>query len=269
MHFFVTYGRGACDFVKRELFDNDDADKRRRLLVSDAVEGKLAFESDESLDALRASLSSVERLFVSLLFSVSGPLELDEVEALIDAIDFAAASAYLLDNNYLRREDDEDENERTCAKRARKTFTYRTNVKTRGSWRGRHDECKKRLVATIGRRLAACSFEPALDTFDLEIACHLSDACVAVGVPIGREPLAKRAYLRHVGLRSTTCAHMIQLARNDRSTESSPCLVVLDPFCGKSTIAAEWLVQHERRRQQEQHKTAAGGFQVNAIFFFL
>ncbi|XP_026969108.1 THUMP domain-containing protein 2 isoform X1 [Sagmatias obliquidens] len=73
---------------------------------------------------------------------------------------------------------------------------------------------------------------------NLEIFIHLSDIYCVVGIPVFRVPLARRAYIKTAGLRSTIAWAMASLA------EIKAGAVVLDPMCGLGTIlleaAKEW-----------------------------
>ncbi|XP_026969111.1 THUMP domain-containing protein 2 isoform X3 [Sagmatias obliquidens] len=75
-------------------------------------------------------------------------------------------------------------------------------------------------------------------TFTAQIFIHLSDIYCVVGIPVFRVPLARRAYIKTAGLRSTIAWAMASLA------EIKAGAVVLDPMCGLGTIlleaAKEW-----------------------------
>ena len=77
-----------------------------------------------------------------------------------------------------------------------------------------------------------------LEEPNFEIIAHLSETCLAMGVQITPHSLSLRPYIRHVGLRSTICAIMIQLLEKDCDHHDGS--IVLDPFCGKATIFAEY-----------------------------
>lgn len=86
--------------------------------------------------------------------------------------------------------------------------------------------------------------EVDLRTPDFWLTCHLSDLCLAIGLPITKQPLSSRSYLKHVGLRATICSAMIQ------SINYNPFDLIIDPFCGKGTIAAEMLFNIENRHDR-------------------
>lgn len=65
----------------------------------------------------------------------------------------------------------------------------------------------------------------------------LFDKLLACGIQLHKDTLALRPYIKHVGLRSTICAVMLQVAELDKNKYK----IVCDPFCGKSTIIAESL----------------------------
>ena len=77
--------------------------------------------------------------------------------------------------------------------------------------------------------------EVDLKSPDFWVTCHISDLCLAVGLSMTKEPLSNRSYLKHVGLRATICAAMLQIAEIAPDSH----LLIIDPFCGRNTIAAE------------------------------
>ncbi|KAB5561964.1 hypothetical protein PHYPO_G00012520 [Pangasianodon hypophthalmus] len=67
----------------------------------------------------------------------------------------------------------------------------------------------------------------------VEVNVYLSDDHCVVGIPLLRQPLASRTYLKHTGLRSTIAWAMASLCNLQEAS------VVLDPMCGVGTILLE------------------------------
>ncbi|XP_053365246.1 THUMP domain-containing protein 2 isoform X3 [Clarias gariepinus] len=67
----------------------------------------------------------------------------------------------------------------------------------------------------------------------IEVNVYLSDDHSVVGIPLLRQPLASRTYLKHTGLRSTVAWAMASLCNLQETS------VVLDPMCGVGTILLE------------------------------
>ncbi|XP_053365244.1 THUMP domain-containing protein 2 isoform X1 [Clarias gariepinus] len=67
----------------------------------------------------------------------------------------------------------------------------------------------------------------------IQVNVYLSDDHSVVGIPLLRQPLASRTYLKHTGLRSTVAWAMASLCNLQETS------VVLDPMCGVGTILLE------------------------------
>ncbi|XP_053538828.1 THUMP domain-containing protein 2 [Ictalurus punctatus] len=67
----------------------------------------------------------------------------------------------------------------------------------------------------------------------VEVNVYLSDDHCVLGIPLLRQPLASRTYLKHTGLRSTISWAMASLCNLQEAS------VVLDPMCGVGTILLE------------------------------
>ncbi|KAF7704776.1 THUMP domain-containing protein 2 isoform X1 [Silurus meridionalis] len=67
----------------------------------------------------------------------------------------------------------------------------------------------------------------------VEVNVYISDDHCVVGIPLLRQPLATRSYLKHTGLRSTIAWAMASLCNLQEAS------VVLDPMCGVGTILLE------------------------------
>lgn len=96
-----------------------------------------------------------------------------------------------------------------------------------------------KLVEELSERVkkANSNMDVDLNEPDFSVVCHLSNSCLAVGLPISRHPLSTRPYLRHVGLRATICSAMLQIA----DVANIQTTFIIDPFCGQSTISAEFM----------------------------
>ncbi|XP_034041173.1 THUMP domain-containing protein 2 isoform X2 [Thalassophryne amazonica] len=73
----------------------------------------------------------------------------------------------------------------------------------------------------------------------LEVNVFLSDDYCLLGIPLTRLPLAKRAYIKTTGLRSTVAWAMASLAH------IQPGFCVVDPMCGVGTILIEAAQEHQ------------------------
>lgn len=79
---------------------------------------------------------------------------------------------------------------------------------------------------------------------NIEISIHMNDNTLSVGVPLTQQPLSKRAYLKHCGLRSTVAWIMCDLLN------IQPGHRVLDPMCGMGTLLIEGFQQCKVHRQK-------------------
>lgn len=228
--YFLTHGRGTQQFVISELKDLIESDS----FLDDSVEGKIVFSTKLPIDHL-IRLKTIERLFLCLHFvnfsdrrddSKSDPHQL--IEQSIQTIDrdlFESIEFKSLLND---------------PKRACPSRRFRCNCKLTGSFRKSkwiRKDLSDKLTAKLKQVDARC--ESDANDPDFELIFHLTDACLAFGVQLTREPLSRRSYIRHVGLRSTICSAMLRLA-DLQSDDSTTSMIVLDPFCGKSTIFAEY-----------------------------
>ncbi|ESO94246.1 hypothetical protein LOTGIDRAFT_118689, partial [Lottia gigantea] len=98
-----------------------------------------------------------------------------------------------------------------------------------------------------------------------EISVHINDEMVVAGIPLSREPLSKRGYILHSGLRSPVAWILGYL------TQIQPGDIILDPMCGKSTILIEAVkclqpnaVYFGIDRNHQQLKTAQANVQFVA-----
>ncbi|XP_047677926.1 THUMP domain-containing protein 2 isoform X2 [Tachysurus fulvidraco] len=70
-------------------------------------------------------------------------------------------------------------------------------------------------------------------SYNSQVNVYLSDDHCVVGIPLLRQPLASRTYLKHTGLRSTIAWAMASLCNLQEAS------IVLDPMCGVGTILLE------------------------------
>lgn len=230
MNYFVTHGRGIDSFVLNEF------KLVKNLELVDSVEGKIFFKSDASLAEL-IGLKTVERLFLDILH-----IKFVDIAPNENFISTFISEKFNLDidsdlfkqaiQNLNAKDDFVEDNE---AKKQCKPLKFRVNCKLTGKWR-KNEVFKSKLIDIISQKVKSLNprFEIDLKEPNFEIACHLSELCLAIGLPVSKCPISNRSYIKNVGLRSTICAAMLQLA------DFKPNSLVLDPFCGKSTILADY-----------------------------
>jgi 23S rRNA G2445 N2-methylase RlmL len=228
-NYFVTHGRGIDSFVLNEFKQLD------KLELVDSVEGKIFFKTEANLAQL-LRLKTVERLFLDILhikFGDIGPNENYLISSINEKFNLDINSNLFKEiiQNLSSKHDEFTENE---AKKFCKPLKFRVNCKLTGKWR-KNEKFRSCLIELISQSVKSVNshFEIDLKEPNFEIACHLSELCLAIGLPVSKSPISSRSYIKNVGLRSTICAVMLQLA------SIKPNSLVLDPFCGKSTIFAE------------------------------
>jgi 23S rRNA G2445 N2-methylase RlmL len=220
----------------------------------------LIFSTNLPIETL-LSLKTVERVLVLILFEkFNEPRDVVEGQAILDLVenqfkfDFKSTDFATILHNWTEKLDantDQDESEDSnLNKKMRKSFTFRVDCKLTGKWR-KLNEVKKSLVALISKKVSEQScLENSLESPDLIVTCHLTELCFIIGLALTKNSLSLRGYIRNVGLRSTICAAMIQIANLDRL--EGDFTLILDPFCGKSTIQNEYL-EYLRSPRFEKH----------------
>lgn len=240
--YFVSYGRGMCPFVKNELnFLIDRKNKNNsgesfQIRFNDEIEGKLYFETNVSLETLHSNLKTAERLFFCIVFNnlkqITDPIDEDYILKQVDEkLKFDFKKDDFL-RQFAQRANDE-------AKKLRSSLKYRLDLKMTGAWRS-NLKLKSRLLKHLEQKMASMdsSLEIDLKNPHFSLTCHLTDVSFIMGIPVSKTNLSNRGYIKYIGLRSTVCATMLQLSGLLKQNEH---LTVLDPFCGKSTILAEYL----------------------------
>ena len=236
--YFATHGRGVFEFVQNEFASLDSIE------IKTYVEGKVHFQSNLSIEKL-LQLKTVERVFLSLLFEKIETIVIEKdvifktLKTSLNKINFERIKIFLKNKTY---EQTDSENE-TPSKRISCAKKFRINCKLTGKWK-KIKNYREEIVEFILNevKLNEPRFEIDSDEPDFELICHLSETCLVIGVPISKEPLSKRSYIKHVGLRSTICAIMLQLSKTNHDTA-----FVLDPFCGKSSIFTEFFGQAQQK----------------------
>ncbi|RMZ96716.1 THUMP domain-containing 2 [Brachionus plicatilis] len=61
-----------------------------------------------------------------------------------------------------------------------------------------------------------------------------------IGIPVSKLTISNRESIKNIGLRSTICSALIQLSEIKNQSNTT---LVFDPFCGKSTILCELILQ--------------------------
>ncbi len=250
--YFLTYGRGMKEFVvnevksKIESANKTNERKFQLVMIEESIEGKLIFSTNLPFETL-SSLKTVERLFALILFEKFNEKNAEK-QSILDLItnnfnfDFNSSKFIAILSNWTECFELDDKDESECSssiKKLRKSFSFRVDCKLTGKWR-KLDEVKSSLVKSISEKISKLSnLESTLENPDLIITCHLTDLCFIIGIAITKNSLSVRSYIKNVGLRSTVCAAMIQVANPDSSVKGYT--LILDPFCGKSTIQTEYL----------------------------
>ena len=237
--YFLTYGRGSFKFMLNEL-KSVFGIKLQLENETENSEGKFIFKliATESDYYKILSLKTVERVFICLLFRKVNQLNENQISELIsDSIkcsNLTSNQIFQIKLDTKCKKNIENEN----LKRITSEIKYRINCKLRGKWR-KQKSFSKCIDSIVQKDLEQLNgrFQYSADQPDFEVICHLNDEYLAVGIPLHDKPLSKRSYLRHPALRSTTCAIMLQLA----DIKPNETTFILDPFCGASTILAEYL----------------------------
>ncbi|KAF4084431.1 hypothetical protein AMELA_G00128590 [Ameiurus melas] len=110
--------------------------------------------------------------------------------------------------------------------------TFRVSCRCSGAIaRSYNSQNLNRIIGmTINRQLG---WKADLRDPTVEVNVYLSDDHSVVGIPLLRQPLASRTYLKHTGLRSTISWAMASLCNLQEAS------VILDPMCGVGTILLE------------------------------
>ncbi|CAL1531238.1 unnamed protein product [Lymnaea stagnalis] len=125
-----------------------------------------------------------------------------------------------------------NEESRAVIENIKSLSTFRVSVKCSGKVKRWLD--LKRLSKDIGWRVSKrTGWIVDLQSPELEVCVHISDANVTAGIPLTRFPLSKREYLVDSGLRAPIAWIMCHLAN------IKPGEIILDPMCGKATILVE------------------------------
>jgi 23S rRNA G2445 N2-methylase RlmL len=257
--FFLTHGRGLKDIVKMEL---KHVDHLINFIEHESeIEGKILFKTSTSLNDLKY-LKTCERLLLNILF-----IEFDHaefvcknklLEVLENRLDFSLSlpDIYSLFNNHSNQMI-EQSNKHFCYQ-----HNFRVNCKLTGSWRKIDVNLRKNITNIICSKMLDVDkhFHVDLTNPHFEIICHLSDFCICVGIPVSEKPLSLRTYLVRPGLRSTICAAMLLLAECIDSDKSK---IIIDPFCGKSTLIAEYFGNESNKKKHLFICSDADADQIN------
>jgi 23S rRNA G2445 N2-methylase RlmL len=247
--FFATYGRGCLDFVKNELIILEKHFNTKIEILNDKLEGKILFKTNLIIEKL-IYLKTIERLFLSKLFLMTNQ---QKVNLLIEnELDFGQDLKDQLEKcNIIVESCSPNEPE---SKRTTQSIKYRINVKLTGIWR-KNDKLRSNLIDTISNKINCYNyFEVDLKEPNFEIICHLSEISLAIGIPVTKNPLSVRNYIKNDGLRSTICSNMVQTALFDEIMQT--CIdeenitFILDPFCGKGCLINEWFSTIFKNNQQ-------------------
>jgi 23S rRNA G2445 N2-methylase RlmL len=242
-NYFATHGRGIDEFVRNELIKlNNNIETTN---IKNYVEGKINFESTLKPNELIFKLKTIERLFFCVFFKKFDESDKNnDIDKLLSYISFRNFDQYCV----LINKNDEDYLAKKKPRLA--SIKYRINCKLTGNWRKNDRQIvKEKLNKKFeDEYFGSKNFEINDTEPDIELILHITNDCIACGVQLNKESLAVRPYIKHVGLRSTICAIMLQLAELDTNTYK----IVCDPFCGKGTIIMEFL-----------------GSSLNSSFYFL
>ncbi|CAF0886008.1 unnamed protein product [Brachionus calyciflorus] len=248
--YYFTHGRGLYEFAKNELDIlalslKNESNFSYKVDVCDYIEGKLLFETNLDLKNL-LKLTTIERLFFSIIFKkfdnceISSKTILDNITESLDLNPSDKRFMFVLDN-YNEKKDEILENN---SKKFRNVIKYRIDCKLTGKWRSNSD-LKTKIIDCITNNLSQHNFEVDLSSPNFVISCHLSEIALVLGIPVTNLPLSFRNTIKNIGLRSTICSAMIQLSE---ILENYDNILILDPFCGKSTILCEMMHQYKDRK---------------------
>uniref|UniRef100_A0A914XG17 UPF0020 domain-containing protein n=1 Tax=Plectus sambesii TaxID=2011161 RepID=A0A914XG17_9BILA len=215
MELYVTVGRGLDVFAEKHL-------EQLGAHITQKTEGKLAFSIDDV--SKLTSIKFVERLFGTVDISESSAFTksdlLNHLHQVLSSKDRLKNAVVQLKSAKRQKLDDD-------------AITFRLSIKATGKWKKRIDV--SRLSKDLSAKVASCTgWSSDLRNATTEICIHVGPAFCAVGIPVFRNPLSCRSYLKHPGLRSTVCDAMISLAE----LESDSC-TVLDITCGNGTLLFE------------------------------
>ena len=250
--FFCTHGRGLQSFVLHELELLNKNDTVCEMV--DSIEGKILFRTNVTLPKLLILLKIVERLFLKIIFVKFNSQDNDKPQADTKYAENLVEKSFHLNTNSIlfnqildnlqgntKEETSSNEKSESDSKKICKSIKFRVNLKTTGKWKlmEKNQKLKESLIQLITNKILHSNshFDIDLKEPHFEIACHLSDTCLACGLAVSKRSLSLRSKIKHVGLRSTICSSMLQLSELNISPDM---LIVLDPFCGKSTIFTEY-----------------------------
>ncbi|XP_064601521.1 uncharacterized protein LOC135467659 [Liolophura sinensis] len=237
---YSTAGRGTEHFAAKELKDLDCIEEIR------VTDGKVYFNICSQNLACLKSLRCVERIFLQITQMKTKEicngfrLEMEKLNHCLMrrhlwaqcAVNYQQwkkeTAAHFEESLVKRRRLDSHENQCDSVK----NVSFRVSCKCSGRI---SRKCNPQdLSHRIGRKLSSLmGWQIDLRHPDMEVSVHLNDDNFTVGIPMVREPLSRRPYIRHHGLRSTVAWIMCSLA------DIQPGSLILDPLCGKATILIE------------------------------
>ncbi|XP_028845482.1 THUMP domain-containing protein 2 [Denticeps clupeoides] len=248
IRYFCTAGSGMEDFLVQEV--------GRKLSATDVerIPGRVFFSTAARVSAV-AQLRSAERLF--LLIQRGAPIAVPANEAkaagavqqcvLADPDMWTNAlrtwsqlKAELEDAKGQGQKRKREEGEK-CGKTGEESArapsgleppTFRVSCRCSGAVARRlGSQALSRVIGGAIRQ--QLGWRADLREPNLEVNMSLSDDHHVLGIPLLRQPLATRRYLRHTGLRSTIAWALASLANIKEGC------VVVDPMCGVGTILLE------------------------------
>ncbi|XP_074653611.1 U6 snRNA (guanine-N(2))-methyltransferase THUMPD2-like [Tubulanus polymorphus] len=272
-NYFITAGRGTEIFASSEIERNGITGSE----FIEVIDGKVFFESTLNTEILKLTIT--ERLFIEItrLKNLSLPRNkgksykilndsLADKQTWLSAYsdwryyqstselnddDVAAKSGEIskhalfsgeqqkCPSKTLKRNVEECHLQSEClTDRKRDLPTFRVSCKIAG----KHGKMfsNHELSKMFGKIISEKSgWKVDLKSPKLEIFCQLNDDHLLIGIPLTKQPLSKRSYIKKVGLRSTIAAIMVHEANiQDGYT-------VVDPMCGKVTILIEAAKKHK------------------------
>lgn len=246
MHrYYFTHGRGLCHFAKTEIEnlinEINEKDEKFSLKICDYIEGKLSFETNVILHQL-LNLTTIERLFYQIIFKKFEkiPLEMEVLQIIEELFKISSKEKTFIQTLVEPICIESLEN----TKKIRKTITFRIDSKLTGKWKY-NLKFKKNLNELMSKILQNSCFDQNLTDPDFVLSCHLSQVSLIIGIPVSKFTISNREKIKNIGLRSTICSALIQLS--EIKCKSSAVLI-FDPFCGKSTILCELILQHKDRK---------------------
>ncbi|XP_012675340.2 THUMP domain-containing protein 2 [Clupea harengus] len=256
VRYFCTTGSGLEPFLVEEV--------KRKLSASDVelISGRVFFSTDAAVESI-SQLKSAERLFILLHRSppIRAPVSQAKAASVVQqsivgdpevwegALCTWSRLKTRLTGIKMTRKRKREEEEHTEAQGGhsrdiqsdtsglqtdseQQKPTFRVSCRSSGALARRFSpqDMSRLIGSAITKQL---NWRADLKTPDLEVNVYLSDDHCVVGILLSSQPLAKRSYMKHTGLRSTVAWAMASVSNIKEGA------VIIDPMCGVGTILLE------------------------------